>query len=127
MMGNGTNTRDKDAFDERIDFLGANLYYGSQSASLSSLSRFFPEVFELMADGLLNPVFSEEEFNSQKSRLIEGIRSQQKSAQAVSGEVRRALAYGKNHPYGEFTTEEIVEKLQVSDVKNYYNNFINIG
>jgi len=124
MMGNGTKTRDKNAFNERIDFLGANLNYGSQSASLSSLSRFFPEVFELMADGLLNPVFSEEEFNSQKSRLIEGIRSQQKSAQAVSGEVRRALAYGKNHPYGEFTTEEIVEKLQVSDVKNYYNNFI---
>src|SRR5699024_3123207 len=124
MMGNGTENLDKDSFNEKVDLFGANVNYGSESATARSLSKFFPEVFELMADGLLNPFFTEKEFKTQKERMIEGIKSQEKSAQAVSEDVRKALTYGKNHPYGEFPTVESVEALKLSDVKNYYNNFI---
>lgn len=124
MMGNGTQKLDKEKFNERVDFLGANVGYGSQSAYASSLTKFFPEVFGLMADGLLNPLFTEEEFATQKERAIEGIKSQEKSAQAVSGQVTGALAYGKNHPFGEFATAKSIEKLKLSDVENFYNNFI---
>lgn len=124
MMGTGTENMDKDSFNEKVDFLGANIGYGSESASASSLSRFFPEIFELMADGLLNPFFTQKEFQTQKERLLEGLRSQEKSAQAVAADVRGALTYGKQHPYGEFPTKESVEGLELSDVKNYYNNFI---
>src|SRR5690625_2925739 len=124
MMGTGTENLDKESFNEKVDFLGASINYGPNSASASSLSRFFPEIFELMADGLLHPAFNQEEFQTQKERLIEGIRSQEKSAQAVSSDVRSALAFGKHHPYGEFATKESVEGLELSDVENYYNNFI---
>lgn len=124
MMGNGTENLDKESFNERVDFLGARIHYGSTSASASSLSKFFPEVFGLMADGLLNPFFAESEFKNQKKRAIEGIKSQEKSAQAVSGQVTSALAYGKEHPYGEFATAKSIEGLKLSDVENYYNNFI---
>ncbi len=124
MMGNGTENLDKDSYNEKVDLLGASISYGSESVTARSLSKFFSEVFELMADGLLNPFFTEKEFKTQKSRLIEGIKSQEKSAQAVSGDVRKALTYGKNHPYGEFETVKSVENLELSDVKNYYNNFI---
>lgn len=124
MMGTGTKEMDKEAFNERIDFLGASVGYGSQSAYASSLSRFFPEVFELMADGLLNPDFDEEEFDTQKKRLVEGIKSQQNSASAIADNVKDVLSYGKNHPYGEFETIESVEEIQLSDVENYYRQFI---
>lgn len=124
MMGNGTESMDKDAFNERIDFLGASVGYGSASAFASSLTKFFPEVFGLMTDGLLNPKFTEEEFDSQRNRLIEGIRLQQNSAAAIAQNVQLALAYGKNHPYGEFETLESVEKIELSDVEDYYRQFI---
>lgn len=124
MMGNGTKKLDKDKFNERVDFLGANVGFGSQSAYASSLTKFFPEVFGLMADGLLNPLFTEEEFATQKERAVEGIKSQEKSAQAIASQVNGALAYGRNHPYGEFPTVKTIEGLKLSDVENYYNNFI---
>ncbi len=63
LLGTGTTTVSKDNFNEQIDFLGAQLYYGGQSARMSSLSKFFPEVFTLMADGAINPVFTQEEFD----------------------------------------------------------------
>lgn len=124
MMGSGTTNLDKEEFNQKVDHMGARLNFGSESASASSLSRFFPEVFELMADGLLNPLFTEEEFESQKDRMIEEIKSQQKSAEAVASEVTQALVFGKSHPYGEFETISSVEGLKLGDVKSYYNNYI---
>lgn len=124
MMGSGTAKMTKDEYNERIDFLGANVGFGGESAYASSLSKFFPEVMELMADGLLNPKFTEEEFQDQKDRMIESLKSEEKSAGSVAGNVSGLLAYGKNHPYGEFPTKESVEGVTLADVKAYYNNYI---
>lgn len=124
MMGTGTKSMSKDDFNERIDFLGANVNYGSSSASARSLSKFFPEVMELMAQGLLQPKFEAEEFETQKDRLIEGIKSNAKSAGIIASNVSAALAYGKNHPYGEFATESSVEKVTLADVNKYYESYI---
>lgn len=124
MMGTGTQAMTKDEFNERIDFLGANVGFGSENAYASSLSKFFPEVLGLMADGLIHPKFDQTEFEAQKSRAIEGIKSNEKNAKAIGRNLRSALAYGKNHPYGEFETEKSVKALSLADVKKYYSNYI---
>ncbi|WP_073148904.1 M16 family metallopeptidase [Mesonia phycicola] len=124
MMGNGTSSMTKDEYNERIDFLGANVGFGQESAFASSLSKFFPEVMELMADGLLNPKFTEEEFKDQKDRIMEGLKAEAKSASSIASNVSGKLAYGGSHPYGEFATEETVEAVTLADVKAYYNNYI---
>lgn len=124
MMGNGTENIDKDEFNKRIDKYGANVGYGSASASVSALSKFFPEVFELMADGLLNPKFAEDDFNSEQKKLIEGIKSQENDTESIAGRVQSALAYGKDHPYGEFETVETVEGIELKDIEDYYEQFI---
>lgn len=123
MLGTGTENMSKDEFNEEVDFLGANVNFGSQSASASSLKRYFPRVMELMADGALNPVFSEEDFKAEKDKLIEGIKSNQKSASAIASQVSRGLAYGKDHPFGQITTIESVESITLDDVKNMYRNY----
>lgn len=123
MLGTGTENMSKDEFNEEVDFLGANVNFGSQSASASSLKRYFPRVMELMADGALNPVFSEEDFKAEKDKLIEGIKSNQKSASAIANQVSRGLAYGKDHPFGQITTIESVESITLDDVKNMYRNY----
>ena len=124
MMGNGTKSMSKDEYNEKIDFYGANVGFGTESAYASSLSKFFPEIFQLMADGLLNPLFTEEEFQNQKDRVIEGIKAEEKSASSIASNVSGLLAFGKNHPYGEFETKASVEDVTLANVKSYYNNFI---
>ncbi|MGM0634633.1 MAG: M16 family metallopeptidase [Bacteroidota bacterium] len=123
MLGTGTENISKDDFNEEIDFLGARVGYGSSSASASSLSKYFPRIMELMADGALNPVFSEEEFESEKRKLIEGIKSDRKNTSAVTSRVSSALTYGKDHPYGEFATEESIENITLDDVKKMYEDY----
>ncbi|MBA3986143.1 MAG: insulinase family protein, partial [Flavobacteriales bacterium] len=109
MLGNGTTSISKDEFNEEIDFLGASINFGSQSAFASSLSKYFPRVFELMADAAINPLLTEEEFQKEKDRLLESLKNNKTDVSTVSRQVSNALLYGKNHPKGEFTTEESVQ------------------
>ena len=123
MLGEGTKNIPKDKFNEEIDYLGARVNFSSSGASANTLSKYFPRVMELMAKGALNPNFTSEEFEKQKERTIEGIKASEKDVAQNARRISQALSYGKDHPYGEFTTTESVEKLNLEDVKNYYQSF----
>ena len=120
MIGNGTKTISKDAFNEEVDFLGANISFDANGAFASGLSKYSTRILELMADGALNPVFTQEEFDKEKSKLIEGLKSQEKSVPAIAGRVQRVLAYGKNHPEGEYLSEETINNVTLADVNQNY-------
>lgn len=123
LLGNGSKNITKDEFNEEIDFLGARLSFGSQSAYASSLSKYFPRMMELMAEAAINPNFTQEEFEKEKNKLITGLKTEEKDVSAIAGRVQRALAYGKDHPYGEFTTEATVNNVTLSDIEAFYRDY----
>ncbi len=123
LMGNGSKTIDKDVFNEEVDFLGANISFGSQSAFASSLSKYFPRILELMADAAINPNFTQVEFDKEKEKLLTGLKAQEKDVSSIAGRVQTALAYGVDHPYGEFTTEETVNNVTLADAIQYYSDY----
>jgi hypothetical protein len=54
LIGNGSKKISKDAFNEEIDFLGANIFFRSNGAYASTLSKYSKRIMELMAEGALN-------------------------------------------------------------------------
>jgi predicted Zn-dependent peptidase len=120
MLGNGTTSLSKDDFNDEVDFLGARLNFGAQSASASALSKYSDRILQLMADAAINPLLTEEEFQKEKEKLLEGLKTQEKSVDAVAQRVRNALSYGVNHPYGEFVTEETVNNVTLDNVRAFY-------
>ena len=125
MLGKGSLSVAKNDFEEEVDFMGASLNFGPSGAFGSSLSRYFPRVLELMADAALNPNFLNEEFEKEKEKLIEGIKSDEKSVPAAAARVENLITYGANHPYGEYTKIETVSKINLDDVKKYYQSNYN--
>ena len=123
LIGTGTKNISKDAFNEEVDYLGAQLSFSSRGARLNSLSKYFPRILELMADGSQNPIFVQEEFDKEVNILLDGIKSGEKSVATIASRVQSALAYGKNHPYGEFVSKETVESIMLADVQKFYNNY----
>ena len=125
LIGSGTKKMSKDVFNEEIDFLGANIGFNSEGAYASGLSKYADRILELMADGALNSVFTQEEFDKEKAKLIEGLKTQEKSVQAVASRVENVLVYGKNHPSGEFLSEEVINKVTLNDaISNYQTYFV---
>ena len=123
LIGSGTTKISKTAFNEEVDFLGANINFSANGASASSLSKYAGRVLELMADGALNPVFTQEEFDKEKAKFIEGLKSNEKSVSAVAGRAVNVLTYGKNHPAGEFVSETTLKNVTLEDVKTNYNTY----
>lgn len=123
MIGNGSKKLAKDAFNEEIDFLGADINFNSQGAYASTLSKYSKRILELMAEGALHPNFTQEEFEKEKAKLLEGLKSQEKSVPAIANRVVDALAFGKNHPSGEYMTEETIKNVTLADVQANYTNY----
>ncbi len=123
MLGEGTKNISKEKFNEEVDYLGANMNFSSRGASANTLSKYFPRIIELMAEGALNPDLNQEQFATEKERKLENLKSGEKDVSSNARRISSALTYGKDHPYGEFTTKESVEGLSLEDVKEFYNNY----
>ncbi|WP_068598874.1 insulinase family protein [Vaginella massiliensis] len=123
MLGTGTKGISKDDFNQKIDQLGARVNYWGSGASASSLTRFFDEVFGYFADGVINPNFTQNEFESVKNRYLEGLKADEKSVDVAASRVRKMLTYGAAHPFSEYDSKENIEKLTLTDVQHYYTNY----
>ena len=123
LLGSGTAKISKTAFNEEVDFLGANINFGSNGAAASTLSKYSGRVLELMADGALNPNFTQAEFDKEKEKLIEGLKANEKSVSAVAKRVVDVLTYGKNHPSGEYLSEATLKNVTLEDVRSNYNTY----
>ena len=123
LMGNGTKNQSKDDFNEEVDYMGASLSLSAGGGYASSLKKYFPRIMEMMSDGLLNPLFTQEEFLKERNILVDGIKSSQKSVPDIASQVGDKLFYGANHPYGEFATIQTVENITLEDVQNYYSTY----
>lgn len=124
MLNEGTTTKTKVQFDEAVDQLGANVSLSAGGGQVSALTRYFSQAFSLMADGLRNPAFPQSSFEKLKSLALTDLKSSEKSAKAISGRVVDALAYGKNNPLGEFSTEASINAITLTDVKTAYKKYV---
>ncbi len=123
VMRAGTASKSKEVLDEEIDFIGASLNVGATSMSAFSLSKYKEEVLKNFTDVLFNPAFPESEFDRAIEQTLTGLKQSQDSPDAIAANVRGVVNYGKNHPFGELTTEESVNNIELEDLKQHYAKF----
>lgn len=123
LLGTATTTRSKDQIDEEIDFIGATVNTSSGSLSGSALKKHNEKLLEIMSDILLNPVFNEDEFDKIKKQTISALAYNKNDPAAISETVSNALFFGKDHPYGEVTTEATVNSVTVKMCEDYYHMY----
>jgi zinc protease len=123
MMTAGTTNRNKDQFNEEVDFLGARISGSSTSLSASALSKHQEKVMELMVDVLYNPVFPEDELSKLKTQSKSGLALAKNDPNTISTILTSKMVYGSNHPYGEIETESTVDNVTVEDIKTYYKAY----
>jgi zinc protease len=123
LLGRGTSNITKDKFNETVDFLGASVGFFSSGASARSLEKYFPKVLGLMADGVKNSQFTQEEFDKEKEVTLENLKADEKNIPSIASRVENVLVYGKNHPYGEFTSKESVNNITLEAVKSNFNTY----
>jgi predicted Zn-dependent peptidase/outer membrane lipoprotein-sorting protein len=76
-----------------------------------------------MSDILLNPVFNQAELDKVKKQTISALAYNKNDPAAISETLSDALFYGKDHPYGEVTTEATVNSVTVKMCEDYYGTY----
>lgn len=123
LLGRGTSTITKDEFNEQVDYLGANVNFSRSGATARSLTKYFSEVLGLLADGVKNSQFTQEELDKEIKVTLDGLKSQEKDVSSIAKRVENALTYGKNNPFGEFANKKSVAKITLDNVKKFYADY----
>ena len=123
LLRTGTKTKSKAEIDEAVDFIGASLNTTATSIFASSLKKHTDELLTIVSDIALNAEFNQDELDKIKKQTISGLKAQKDDPNAIAGNVRNALVYGLEHPYGEQVTENTVEAVTLEDCQNYYQQY----
>ncbi|NQX39008.1 Predicted Zn-dependent peptidase [Pedobacter steynii] len=124
MLNEGTVTKTKARYDEAVGQMGAEVGVFAGGGRASALTRYFSDAFLLMADALRNPSFPQASFDKLKSQSLTNLKSNERSATAISGRVVNALSFGLNHPYGAFETAQSLNSITLDDVKAAYKKYV---
>lgn len=123
LLRTGTSNRTKAEIDEAIDFIGASFSTSANGMFGAALTKHQGKLLEVMADVLFNPSFPAEELDKLKKQTISNLAAQKESPGAIASNVSQVLRYGKDHPYGELTTESTVENITLDKCKAYYEKY----
>jgi len=124
MMNEGTLSKSKAVFDEEVDLMGASVDVNASGGSANALTKYSDKAVALMSEALRHPSFPAESLEKLRQQSIQGLKSNEKNALAISARVVNALNFGLSHPYGEFVTEETFKNITLADVKNAYSKYV---
>jgi len=124
VAGTATKTMSKDELNKAFDLVGASFEFTNKVGYVSGLTKYRERMIELFADVMLNPVFTDEEFDLAKSQTKSELAYISADASQMMEVVSQILMNGKNHPHGEMMTPESIEKITVADIEEYYSAFI---
>lgn len=123
LITRGTKTRSKDQLDNDIDFIGGRLSATTSGLYASALSKQNKKLMELLSDVILNPDFKQEELDKLKAQTQSELLQEKDDPDAISQNVKAVLNYGKNHPYGELTTEETLKNITLEKCNAYFQTY----
>ncbi|MDV3308917.1 MAG: insulinase family protein [Cyclobacteriaceae bacterium] len=123
LLGTGTTNRSKAQLDEEVDFIGASLNTSANGIFASSLTKHTSKLLELMTDVLYNPSFNPDELEKIRTQTRSAIVANKEDPEAIASNVRNALVYGTDHPYGDLVTEKTIDAITLDDCKAYYQTY----
>jgi predicted Zn-dependent peptidase len=123
LITSGTKNRTKDQLDNDIDFIGARLSATTSGIYAFALSKQNKKLIELLSDVILNADFKQEELDKLKKQTLSQLAQEKDNPDAISKNVQAVLNFGADHPYGELTTEETVDKITLEKCNNYFKTY----
>jgi len=131
LLETGTKSYSANDLSEGIDFYGSfiELGVGQDYAciTLYSLNKYLEDTLKFVEEIIKDPTFAEEEFKIQISNKKQ---KHQINSQKVSVLARRKfseLLFGANHPYGIDVKEQDFERVNVQEIKSFYEKYYQSG
>ena len=133
VLPQGTKNMTPEELEEQTELLGSsiNMYAGREELSInvSSLSRNFDKTASLLKEIILEPRWDTAEFRMAQTRTKNSIIQAEAQPQSVASMLFGKLLFGTDNIFGYSTrgTRESIERITLSDLKNYYDKNFSPG
>ncbi|MDP5094020.1 MAG: insulinase family protein [Polaribacter sp.] len=130
LMNKGTKNKTVLQLEEEIQLLGASIFVNSETENITisgtTLKKNYDKTIALVKEILLEPRFDETEFELLKKATIANLRQQEANPNAVAANIYNELMYGKDNirSKNSFGTIASIENMTLTDLKNFYTNYI---
>ncbi len=127
MRQGGAGDRDAEAFDERAEFLAAELssFVGNTSGgvSLNAISTALDDSLDLLFDLMMAPRFEQERFQVAIDQRLEGMKQRNDNPAGISGREWQWLMRGTEHFTTEVLTKSDVEAITREDLQAFHARY----
>lgn len=129
MFTKGTKKRTSFEIASELDSMAGSLngFSGRNAIGISGkfLSRFFDKGFEILADSLQNPVFSEDEIEKTRKEILSEIKNQEDYLPGYTFNIFSKTLY-EEHPYrmNLLGTNELVGGYKREDLLRFYKSIV---
>ena len=133
VLPQGTKNMTPEELEEQTELLGSsiNMYAGKEELSInaSSLSRNFDKTAALLKEIILEPRWDTAEFRMAQTRTKNSIIQAEAQPQSIASMLFGKLLFGTDNIFGYSTrgTRESIERITLSDLKNYYDKNFSPG
>ncbi len=127
MLKNGTTKRTAFQLNEDFEYYGAYCsracYNETATISLHTLSKHLPKLLPVLHDMLTDATFPQEELEVYQQNSRQRLKVNLQKCEFVAGRLIDSYLYGEDHPYGTYTQIEDIEKLNIDQLKKFYQQY----
>ncbi len=127
LLKNGTGKKTAFQLNEEFEYYGAYCnracYNETAVVSLSTLSKYLPELLPVIKEMITDSVFSEQELDIYKQNTKQRLSVSLQKSDFVATRLSDAYLYGEDHPYGRYTNPEDIDALNNNMLKDFYKQY----
>jgi predicted Zn-dependent peptidase len=124
MITEGTTTMSAKALAEALEYYGATVRSYSTpdtiSFSVHAMTKFGPQVLEIVREILINPAFTEDELKQHQKKKVQRHRMSLMQNEYIANRAFSEQIFGSDHPYGYTSTPEQVMALTPESLKSHH-------
>ncbi len=130
MMNEDTKNYTAEQMAVELQKLGSSVSVSSSTDNImfnvQTLKKNLGKTLALLQERMFNPKFTEDAFKRNQKQSLEGFKQIKSQPAAIASLVSAKINYGPNNILGmsEDGTENTIKNLKLSDVQDYYNNYM---
>jgi predicted Zn-dependent peptidase len=131
LLKNGTSTRSAFDINEHFDYYGAFLgratHHEVAEITLHCLGKHVGELLPVAAELVSDSIYPQEEVDIYKKNAQQRLQVNLKKSDFVAGRLIDVYLYGKDHPYGRYSSTEDYQGLEAEQIRQFYRQYYQQG
>ena len=131
LLKNGTTSKNAFQINEHFEYYGSYLnracFNESATITLHCLTKHLGQLLPVMKELMTDATFPEEEIDIYKQNMRQRLNVNLKKGDFVASRLIDAYIYGKDHPYGRYSSFEDFDAVTRDGVKSFYEQYYKNG